>query len=1348
MKKLLKGCAVLVLLALVFTGCPEPGPGKGKDPINPPVTQPVVLEMTLYWSLNGKVYKDKPAGFNPGDEVIFWAEVKAEQGASAIYTLTITAADNAILFETVNTREGGKQLTFKNASGTFTVKAESTGVDATGAKKVIEWTNIEVGNGTYDPPDEVTDPAITPPEVPTEINFDDAAWRLLNTATARGVTLDNKTTKTLTATNGRYVVYNNEPGALIDNDASLVVSGSSANRHFKDVTVMYLNKAFESDLENWEPFGIEARIRISKWRDSAPIYGSQTGQGWASVRQGVIVGMIEDPDKIDVTFDGTGSDALATNPQNAPAFVGQRMAAGGQHRGYLRRTNGEYGSQSISPTTNETNMNVPGVTPSVTYSGQLGMNDYVDGSSETLTTKQECFADQEYVYKVMRTGSTTYKFYIYNSTGDTLLCEYGFSGNNNVPVTSLTSYAPVYLAFLIYGVEAEISNIKIYYKGATNVAWEDPAVKNTAPLPIEPKRVEIRAEAPLNLKGNTANYSCLSDEFPATGAILKALVVPASGPQIVEWGVETGSDVVEVEYGTVGLKKPGKATVKAEVGGKKGLFTFDIIDIANVVRPTAISVKNTPFADLVIGNNTNNQDRVKLEVEYTPAGAMAGVTWSAEPADAVDFITIGDDDYACIKKSYDADTTITLKAKSDWAPTVEGTATVKAKKDDGTRKWTFGTGTLAPWVDRSDGNVNTTSLTLSGGLTLTPTGNGARWYSGQAGLANLDTDPTHTTTTQKALYWGYYNPASSASTTGWGKIASFGAGKKVKVSIVASNTGDSFADRYLWIKFAGEAERVLNTWQAGPSNGNAGVAGTTGRPEGAPLGVDYYTFSRIGEGEITWGSDNAFRVWAVMVEPAVALTALSVSPTTASVVKGKKVAGPTVTKTPAEANDAIEWVSTDTTYVTVNASTGEITGVKGTVTPVNVTVRKVGDPTIFANVAVTVQEIHLTALAVTPDTVEVNQTATLPANTFIVTKTPEDATDEIEWVSADTAIATVNAATGAITGVAEGETTVSVQKVGNSSIKADVTVTVLPFVPLTSLSVTPTAVSIYAGEVVAANTFTVTKTPTDTTDNIEWVSADPTVATVNAATGEITGVKVGTTTVSVRRVGDSTMKADVAVTVKADDAKLIWRWKIGDPIPTSTKNTTTNITHSGKTFTLFTANADTASLSIASGHATAPNGAMLLNNVRLAIGLPETPEYNNSLTTITATNGAYATNAELDLDRKFTLTVKWGRLTGTAFSAVLNNWAASNDGGVLKGNGTAGVVPNTNGQIFNLSGTTNTPTIATYTIDPDNLVVSTVGAGLTPPVTKDAVIHNQFIQFRLDSSASLWIESIILKYED
>ena len=95
--------------------------------------------------------------------------------------------------------------------------------------------------------------------------------------------------------------------------------------------------------------------------------------------------------------------------------------------------------------------------------------------------------------------------------------------------------------------------------------------------------------------------------------------------------------------------------------------------------------------------------------------------------------------------------------------------------------------------------------------------------------------------------------------------------------------------------------------------------------------------------------------------------------------------------------------------------------------------------------------------------------------------------------------------------------------------KQSPTITRAPFVPVTSVSVTPATASI---AVAATRQLTASALPAEAAQNVTWSSASPAVATVSAS-GLVTGVSVGSAVITAASASDTTKANTAAITVTA-----------------------------------------------------------------------------------------------------------------------------------------------------------------------------------------------------------------------
>ena len=133
--------------------------------------------------------------------------------------------------------------------------------------------------------------------------------------------------------------------------------------------------------------------------------------------------------------------------------------------------------------------------------------------------------------------------------------------------------------------------------------------------------------------------------------------------------------------------------------------------------------------------------------------------------------------------------------------------------------------------------------------------------------------------------------------------------------------------------------------------------------------------------------------------------------------------------------------------------------------------------------------------------------------TLIATVLPEDATNKnISWKSDKPEIASVNA-NGKVTGVAEGEATITVTtEDGDKTATCLVTVEAVPVVAVTGVTLNKTSLKLYTRD---SETLTATVAPAGATNkNVIWTSSEPTVATVDA-NGKVTAKSTGIADITV-----------------------------------------------------------------------------------------------------------------------------------------------------------------------------------------------------------------------------------------
>jgi Tol biopolymer transport system component len=131
----------------------------------------------------------------------------------------------------------------------------------------------------------------------------------------------------------------------------------------------------------------------------------------------------------------------------------------------------------------------------------------------------------------------------------------------------------------------------------------------------------------------------------------------------------------------------------------------------------------------------------------------------------------------------------------------------------------------------------------------------------------------------------------------------------------------------------------------------------------------------------------------------------------------------------------------------------------------------------------------------------------------------------VAWSSADPAVATVGQSDGTVVAVSPGATTVTAAA---GTLTATTTVSVRPPDPPVAVSISPATLSIITGGTQRLAAYATDSTGQTVNVSLQWLSANPAVATIGSADGVVTGVSVGVTTVTVT-AGTLTATATVSV---------------------------------------------------------------------------------------------------------------------------------------------------------------------------------------------------------------------------
>ena len=318
----------------------------------------------------------------------------------------------------------------------------------------------------------------------------------------------------------------------------------------------------------------------------------------------------------------------------------------------------------------------------------------------------------------------------------------------------------------------------------------------------------------------------------------------------------------------------------------------------------------------------------------------------------------------------------------------------------------------------------------------------------------------------------------------------------------------------------------------------ASVVWTTDAPDAVSVAqTGVVTALAPGDAHVTATFGAMFGATTISVTPAV-LAAIQVTPIQPSVPKGRTVrlvaTGTFSDGTTKTLAGTLTWESSSPTVATISndaATRGVVTTVGTGTTTMSAT-----SGAIHGTTMLTVTAAELVSLAVSPkdSTITVGLAAQLRADGTFTDESTMNLTDQVVWSSSDPAVAAVSntdGARGKATALGIGMTTITATS-GTITQATTLTVTAAKLVRIDVTPVTPTQIPL--GRIVS---FTATGTfdngdTLNLTDEVDWESSAPTVATISNATGShgsLTAILVGTTTISASSRG-VTGTTDVTVT--------------------------------------------------------------------------------------------------------------------------------------------------------------------------------------------------------------------------
>ena len=379
------------------------------------------------------------------------------------------------------------------------------------------------------------------------------------------------------------------------------------------------------------------------------------------------------------------------------------------------------------------------------------------------------------------------------------------------------------------------------------------------------------------------------------------------------------------------------------------------------------------------------------------------------------------------------------------------------------------------------------NLCIGGTSNFTSTVAGGTWTSSNPAIATIDLN--------SGLLTAISNGTTTITYTVLGTGVCLGTDATSNLSVVVAASPDAGTASVTDVTICEGSTTTASSTQPGGlwSSSDTGVAtvdANTGVVTGIGAGTATLTYTVLGTGTCL-GSDDFTTV-------DVTVTAAP-DAGTASITDATICAGSTTTASSTQAGGL--WSSSDLGVATVDANTGLVTGIGAGTATLTYTVSGAG--VCLGTDATSTVDVTVTAA---PDagTASITDVTICEGSTTTASSTQAGGL----WSSSDLGLATVDANTGLVTGIGAGTATLTYTVSGagvclgtDATSTVDVTVTAAPDAGTASI----TDATICAGS---------TTTASSTQAGGLWSSSDLGVATVDVNTGLVTGIGVGTATLT------------------------------------------------------------------------------------------------------------------------------------------------------------------------------------------------------------------------------------------
>lgn len=573
----------------------------------------------------------------------------------------------------------------------------------------------------------------------------------------------------------------------------------------------------------------------------------------------------------------------------------------------------------------------------------------------------------------------------------------------------------------------------------------------------------------------TLSFSSISLDAGKNKTLTATVNPTAASDRTVAWSSSDKSVATVSGDGTVKAISAGTAVITATSadGGASASCKVTVKQPATAVKLSKTSLK------VAVGSKST------LKATLEPANVTnTNITWSTSDKSIATVTSAG------VVKGVKA-----------------GKVKITATSGDGTQKATC---TVTVYIPATSVTLNKTSMTLKVGTssTIVPTVKPSnatyktvKWTSSNYDVATVDENG-------KVTAKGVGYAEITATTTNGSKTA------VCKVSVVKPVTGLSISKTSLRIE-VGEKATLKATIKPSDATNKTVSWKSSASSVASVSSSGVVTAKKLGTATITvTTADGAFKK-TCKVEVVKKVTGVELDKASATVYLGKTVTLKATVSPSGASNPAVAYTSSDKSIATVSSS-GVVTPVSPGTATITVTT---ADGSFTDTCKVTVKRA-VTGVSLDKKEVEVKSDKTL---TLKATVTPSNATNKtVTWSTSNKKVATVSA-NGVVTPKGKGTAIITAKT--ENGLKATCKVTVYQVV--TGVSIKETA-SVYAGEKI---TLKASVLPSDANNQkVTWSSSDTSVIKVDSK-GVVTGVKLGTATITVKTV-EGSFKAQCKVTVK------------------------------------------------------------------------------------------------------------------------------------------------------------------------------------------------------------------------